>query len=67
MTKRPDSRKRWALGARFGRKPAARTPARSVELTPVADTGTPDLLGDLGQRLDQARARLREAIPPPAD
>ncbi|MHB8691833.1 MAG: hypothetical protein ACYDHH_11340 [Solirubrobacteraceae bacterium] len=67
MTKRTDSRRRWALGAPFRRRRAARDAPRGFELTPVADSATPDLLGDLGRRLDEARVRLRDAIPPPAD
>jgi hypothetical protein len=65
MTKRTG--KRWALGAPFRRRHAAPKPTRGFELVPVSDRATPDLLGDLGKRLDDARVRLRDTIPPPAD
>ena len=74
---------RRALGAPFRRSRAtgveltpvpektdkeSRKPAPDLSRSaPPADAGTPDLLGDLDRRLDAARTRLRDAIPPPAE
>ena len=50
-------------------KPVAPRSQTTPDLSrPVPLAGdTPDLVGDLGSRLDAARARLRDAIPPPAE